>query len=105
MQDQVVLVIGGTRGTGLLIVESLARDGYRVRALARNPGQAAPRLGSAAEVVPGDVTRPETLPAAVKDVTHLIFTAGVAVGPARERLIVATEYEGVRNALASARRA
>src|SRR6266487_1587034 len=105
MQDQVVLVIGGTRGTGLLIVESLARDGYRVRALARNPGQAAPRLGSAAEVVAGDVTRPETLPAAVKDVTHLIFTAGVAVGPARERLIVATEYEGVRNALASARRA
>ncbi len=92
MRDQVVLVIGGTRGTGLLIVKSLARDGYRVRALARNPGQAAPRLDSAAEVIPGDVTKPETLPAAVKNVTHLIFTAGVAVGPARERLIVATEY-------------
>jgi uncharacterized protein YbjT (DUF2867 family) len=104
-QDQVVLVIGGTRGTGLLIVGSLVRDGYRVRALARNPGQAAPRLGSAVEVVPGDVTRPETLAAAVKDVSHIIFTAGVAVGPARERLIVATEYEGVRNTLASARRA
>ncbi len=92
-QGQMVLVIGGTRGTGLLIVESLARDGYRVRALARNPGQAAPRLGSAAEVVPGDVTKPETLAAAVKDVTHIIFTAGVAVGPAREKLIVAN---GVR---------
>ncbi len=104
-QGQLVLVIGGTRGTGLLIVESLAQDGYRVRALARHPGEAAPRLGSAAEVVPGDVTRPDTLPAAVKDVAHLIFTAGVAVGPARERLIVATEYEGVRNTLASARRA
>jgi len=98
-------VIGGTRGTGLLIAKSLARGGYRVRALARNPGQAAPRLDSAAEVIPGDVTKPETLPPAVKDVTHIIFTAGVAVGPARERLIVATEWEGVRNTLASAQRA
>src|SRR5438552_19074757 len=93
MQDQVVLVIGGTRGTGLLIVESLARDGYRVRALARNPGQAAPRLGPGVEVVPGDVTRPETLHAAVKDITHLIFTSGVDDDPASERLIAQTVYE------------
>src|SRR2546427_3084268 len=100
-----VLVVGGTRGTGLLIANLLLRDGYRVRALGRNPAQAALRLGSAVDVVAGDVTTPETLASAVKDLTHLIFTAGVAVGPARERLIVATEYQGVRNALASARRA
>ncbi len=104
-QSQQVLVIGGTRGTGLLIVDFLLRDGYRVRALARNPGQAAPRVGAAVQVVPGDVTRPETLPGALKDITHLIFTAGVATGPARERLIIATEYEGVLNTLAAARRA
>lgn len=32
-----VLVIGGTRGTGLLIANRLADRGYRVRALARDP--------------------------------------------------------------------
>src|SRR6266851_1679815 len=104
-RSQLVLVIGGTRGTGLLIVDLLLRDAYRVRALARNPGQATPRLGSAVHVVPGDVTRPETLPAVVKDITHLIFTAGVATGPARQKVVIATEYEGVLNTLAAARQA
>ena len=100
-----VLVVGGTRGTGLLIAKLLLRDGYRVRALARNPVKAGLRLGSAVDVVPGDVTRPDTLASAVKDLTHLIFTAGVAVGPAREKVIIATEYQGVLNTLAAARQA
>jgi uncharacterized protein YbjT (DUF2867 family) len=100
-----VLIVGGTRGTGLLIANLLLRDGYRVRALARHPAQAEVRLDSAVDVVPGDVTRPDTLANPVKDLTHLIFTAGVAVGPARERLIVATEYQGVLNILAAARQA
>ncbi len=103
-KTQQVLVVGGTRGTGLLIVRVLLREGYRVRALARNAGRAAPRLGSAVETVPGDITRPETLPSAVKDITHLIFTAAVATGPARERPIIATEYDGVLNTLAAARK-
>ena len=41
----------------------------------------------------------------MQGVTHIIFTAGVAVGPAREALIIATEYEGVRHTLAAVRRA
>ena len=100
-----VLVVGGTRGTGLLIAHLLLQSGYRVRALARNPSQAARRLGSAVDVVLGDVTKSDTLSTPVKDVTHLVFTAGVAVGPAREKLIVATEYQGVLNMLAAARQA
>jgi uncharacterized protein YbjT (DUF2867 family) len=100
-----VLVVGGTRGTGLLIANLLLRHGYRVRALARNAGKAALRLGSAVDVVPGDVTKPDMLASAVKDLTHLIFTAGVAVGPAREKVIIATEYQGVLNTLAAARQA
>src|SRR5260370_8569660 len=104
-RSQLVLVIGGTRGTGSLIVDLLLRNAYRVRALARNPRQATPRLGSAVHVVPGDVTRPETLPAAVKDITHLIFTAGVAAAPARERGTVPTEYVGVLNTLPAPRKA
>jgi uncharacterized protein YbjT (DUF2867 family) len=100
-----VLVVGGTRGTGLLIAQLLLRRGYPVRVLARNPSQAARRLGSTVDVVPGDVTKADTLLSAVKDVRHLIFTAGVAVGPAREKRIVATEYQGVLNTLAAARQA
>ncbi len=102
-QRQQVLVVGGTRGTGLLIVQLLLRDGYRVRVLARNPAQATARLGSTVDVIPGNLTRPETLSRAVRGATHVIFTAGVAVGPAREKLIIATEYEGVLKTLAAAR--
>jgi uncharacterized protein YbjT (DUF2867 family) len=102
-ETEQVLVVGGGRGTGLLIVQLLLRDGYRVRALARNPAQATARLGSAVDIVRGDITRPQTLPSAVKDVTHLIFTAGVPTGPAREKLITATEYQGVLNTIAAAR--
>src|SRR5213593_1689364 len=98
-----VLLVGGTRGTGLLIARLLLPTGYRVRALARNPDQAAPRLGSGVDVVRGDVTRSDTLSSAVKDLTHVIFTAGVPVGPAREKSILATEYRGVLNILAATR--
>jgi uncharacterized protein YbjT (DUF2867 family) len=38
-------------------------------------------------------------------VNHIVFTAGVAVGPAREKVIVATEYQGVLNTLTAARMA
>jgi len=102
-EGQQVLVVGGTRGTGLRIVQLLLRDGYRVRVLSRTPAQATARLGSTVEVIPGNLTRPETLSRAVRGVTHVIFTAGVAVGPAREKLIIATEYEGVLKTLAAAR--
>jgi len=99
------LVVGGTRGTGLLIANLLLAGGYNVRVLARRPPQATGRLDSSVDVVPGDVTRPETISSAVKEISHLIFTAGVALGPAREKLIVATEYQGVLNTLTAARQA
>ena len=103
-QSERVLVVGGTRGTGLLIANLLLESGYAVRVLARRP-KTGGRLGSSADVVHGDVTRTETLSSPVKDIRHLIFTAGVAVGPAREKTIVATEYQGVLNTLTAARQA
>jgi uncharacterized protein YbjT (DUF2867 family) len=104
MNDR-VLVIGGTRGTGFLIAHLLLQDGYRVRALARNEAEAKRKLGTEVQVVAGDVTKPETLPAAAKDMDHIIFTAGVTKRPAGERLVRATEYDGVRNTLGAAARA
>lgn len=100
-----MLLVGGTRGTGLLITRLLLRDGYRVRALARNPAEATRKLGPEVEVVAGDLTRPETLSAAVAEMHHIVFTAGVTRRPAAESLIKATEYDGLRNTLAAATRA
>ena len=100
LDSQPILIVGGTRGTGLLIAQRLLDEGCRVRVLARDPARAAARLGSATDVVPGDITRPDTLPAAVRGARDIIFTAGVRSGrPSREALIRTTEYDGVVNTL------
>ena len=101
--DELVLVIGATRGTGAEIVKRLVRDGYLVRALARDEQRAREALGANVEVARGDVTRRDTLAVAMRSVKHVIFTAGVTKRPAAQRDIVAVEYDGVRNALSSAR--
>jgi uncharacterized protein YbjT (DUF2867 family) len=101
-----VLVVGGTRGAGLLIARLLHRRGYQVRVLARNPAAAAAELGRSVEVVAGDLTKAETLPAAVADVDHIIFTAGAPSGRyAPERVVKATDYQGVVDTIAAARQA
>lgn len=100
-----VLVIGGTRGTGLLIARLLLQHGYRVRVLARDPVRAASRLGLAVEVIAGDITQPDTLSPAVQDISHIVFTAGVHSGRiAPESLVRLTDYQGVLNTLTAARR-
>jgi uncharacterized protein YbjT (DUF2867 family) len=97
-----IFVIGATRGTGKEIVSRLARDGIPVRALARDVASANVTLGGQAEVVHGDITRPETLRPALGGASHIIFTAGVTKRPASERSIIAVEYDGVRNTLDAA---
>jgi uncharacterized protein YbjT (DUF2867 family) len=102
--DDPVLVIGGTRGTGFLIARLLLQRGYGVRVLAREPARAAPLLGPTVDVVTGDLTKPETLPHAVRGTSHIVFTAGVHSGRyAPERLVRATDYQGVLETLAAAR--
>ncbi len=98
-----VLVIGATQGTGYQIASLLLKEGYRVRALARNEAKAKRTLSSPVEVVVGDITKAGTLPDAINDMDHVIFTAGVTQRPAGERLIIATEYDGVKNAITAAR--
>jgi uncharacterized protein YbjT (DUF2867 family) len=102
--QQPVLVIGGTRGTGLLIVRLLQQRGHRVRVLVRNPQRALTLFDSSAEVMGGDLTKPETLPAAINGVRHIFFTAGCRSGYlVREPRVKAVEYEGVIQTLAAAR--
>ena len=98
-----ILVIGGTRGTGLLIARLLHQRGRAVRVLARDPIAARSRLDQAIEVIPGDITVPATLPAAFHQVEDVIFTAGCRSGRfATEPKIKATEYGGVVNVIEAA---
>jgi uncharacterized protein YbjT (DUF2867 family) len=99
------LVIGGTRGTGLLIVRLLSSKSAPVRVLARNPSDAARRLPPGVEMIEGDMTKEETLAAAIGGTSHIVLTAGVRSGyPATETLVRSTEYNGVLNVLAAVRR-
>jgi uncharacterized protein YbjT (DUF2867 family) len=104
--SEIVLVVGGTRGTGALIAERLLATGRRVRILARDPRRVMTAPSPAVDIVRGDITRPTTLPACVQGATHIVFTAGVHSGRfASETLVKLTDYEGVRNTLAAARAA
>jgi uncharacterized protein YbjT (DUF2867 family) len=104
MSDNLVLVIGGTRSTGLHAAHALQREGVRVRVLARNPAAAAQRLDPHVEIVRGDVTRKETLVSALEGASHVIFTAGVRSGRfARQSVVRATEYEGALHTIDAAR--
>jgi uncharacterized protein YbjT (DUF2867 family) len=101
-----VLVIGGTRGTGRLIVERLERQNIRARVLARDSDAARTQLGASVEVVNADITKPETLPRAFEHIGGVVFTAGIRSGrPATDGSIRTTEYGGVINTLDAARHA
>jgi uncharacterized protein YbjT (DUF2867 family) len=103
MSGALVLIIGGTRSTGLLAAQLLRSRGERVRVLARDPHAAAQRLGAGVEIIRGDLTNPASLNAAFRDVGDVIFTAGVRSGRfARRSVTRATEYDGVLHTLAAA---
>jgi uncharacterized protein YbjT (DUF2867 family) len=57
-----ILVIGGTRGTRLLIVRLLHEQGQPVRVLARDPGRSSEMVPREAQVVRGALTNPDNLP-------------------------------------------
>jgi len=91
-----VLVVGSTGSIGHLVVEEAVRHGYAVRALVRTPSKAR-RLPAQAEVIPGDVTRTDTLTAAIAGVDAVVFTLG---SDGKGKVGAETvDYGGVRNIL------
>ena len=106
MSDAPILIIGGTRGTGLLIARSLVEMSTAIRVLARDPDRATRVLGRAPEIIRGDLTKPETLAPAIQGTRHIFFTAGCRSGrPVGPSKIRRTEYEGVVHTLETAKRA
>ena len=98
MSPMTVLVVGATGSIGRLVVEEALRQGHIVRALVRS-AERGRRLPAAAQLVVGDVTRPETLDGAVIDVDGIVLTLGSdGQGKAGAEAI---DYGGVRNVLAA----
>jgi uncharacterized protein YbjT (DUF2867 family) len=90
-----VLVVGATGSIGRHVVEESIREGYPTRALVRDPDKAR-RLPAEADIVVGDVTRPETLSAAVAGIDGIVFTLGSdGAGKTGAETV---DYGGVRNA-------
>jgi uncharacterized protein YbjT (DUF2867 family) len=93
-----VLVVGATGSIGRLVVEEAVQQGYVVRALVRTPSKAR-KFPAHVEVISGDVTRPETLTAAVSGIDAIVFTLGSdGAGKVGAETV---DYGGVRNVLAA----
>ncbi|MEV5742950.1 NAD(P)H-binding protein [Microbispora rosea] len=86
------LVVGATAHFGRQAVEELVSTGAAVRALTRTPEKAG--LPEGVEVVQGDLTKPETLPAVVQGVeaAFLVLQYGADIAP----LLEAAREAGVR---------
>ena len=85
------LVTGATGNTGRHVVRELVHRGERVRALTRNPAAGVGLFSPGVELVAGTHTAPETLEAALEDVSrvHITVTPGLAdVGPELVRRVV-----------------
>jgi uncharacterized protein YbjT (DUF2867 family) len=91
-----VLVVGATGSIGRLVVAEALRQGHAVRALVRDLARRS-GLPQDAQFVVGDLTRTETLAAAVEGIDAVVFTHGSSGGGkgGAERV----DYGAVRNVL------
>ncbi|MCF2129134.1 SDR family oxidoreductase [Strepomyces sp. STD 3.1] len=92
-----VLVVGATGSIGRLVVAEAVARGHEVRALVRDAVKGAQVLPEEAELVVGDVTRPDTLTEAVAGVDAIVLTLG-SFGAA-DSSPEAVDYGGVRAVL------
>ncbi|MEU9780688.1 SDR family oxidoreductase [Streptomyces phaeochromogenes] len=92
-----VLVVGATGSIGRLVVTEAIARGHTVRALVRDRAKAAQLFRADAELVVGDVTRPDTLPEAVAGADAIVLTLGsFGTGASSPETV---DYAGVRNVL------
>lgn len=68
-----ILVTGATGTTGSEIVKQLSAAGAKVRALVRNPQKAASIQKPNVEIALGDLSKPETLDAALRGADHVLL--------------------------------
>ncbi|WP_163163360.1 SDR family oxidoreductase [Arthrobacter sp. Alg241-R88] len=90
-----ILFVGATGSVGRPAITEALRQGHTAQALVRNERWAR-ILDDRAQVIVGDLTRPETLTAAVDGVDAVVFTHGAPYGSSD---LEAVDYAGVRNIL------
>ncbi len=91
-----VLVVGATGSIGRLVAAEALRQGHAVRALVRSKARAQ-ALPAEVQRMVGDLTRPQTLAAAVDGIGAIVFTHGSDGGGKAGAEQV--DYGGVRNVL------
>jgi uncharacterized protein YbjT (DUF2867 family) len=104
-----IVVIGATRGTGLIVSRELIRTGRPLRVVARNLAKARALLDDGISVFEADLGAPSAardsaLQEALRGAAGIIFTAAVPPGPAREATLKAVDYGGVAATIAAAHR-
>jgi uncharacterized protein YbjT (DUF2867 family) len=100
----IVLLGGATGKNGSVILKALQGGPYHVRAMTRDAEKANAKYGTIAEWVQADVTKPETLPPAMKDVSYVI-DAVAATGIMGDNKPERVDFEGTRNLAAAAKAA
>ncbi len=91
-----VFVVGATGSIGRLVIDEAIHEGLAVRALVRSRSKG-DQLPRGVQVVIGDVTRPNTLSAAVEGADAVVFTLGSdGEGKVGAETV---DYGGVRNVL------
>lgn len=89
MENQTVTIIGGTGFVGAYVVRSLAKAGYRLRVVSRNP-EAALALKTAGDLgqialLPGDLAKPESLVRHLQGAYAVVNLVGILFESGRQR--------------------
>ena len=101
-----VLVTGGTGQIGGAVIRALVAQGADVRALVRNADRPGHLKGLEIDLHQGDVTVPESLESACKDVGRVIHAAGcISYWKRGHARMQAVNVEGTRNMLEAATKA
>lgn len=89
-----ILVTGGTGFIGSYIIEELLKHNYHVKILTR---KSIDRWGSNIEVIKGDITKPDTIREAFRDVEAVFHNAAYALDYGRKREIYNVNVAGTEN--------
>lgn len=105
-----ILVSGGTGFLGSAIAKKLLAQGHRTRILTRHPNTARTLFpNSLAQIFPGDITRPETLPEPLQGVEVLVQAAQFPNHPVENHRKGLTYYQvdalGTENLVRAAKQA
>jgi uncharacterized protein YbjT (DUF2867 family) len=96
LRGKTVLVAGASGRNGRVVLRQLKALGVRARGMTRDPAEARREIGADFDWVEGDVTRPETLAAAVRGVDVVISAVATAM-PIGGNTPEHVDYEGTVN--------